>query len=54
MMIIRVEFVEDKKEIAFQVDDEEMMLMNMDFDIAINTMLRDLGKKIIEYLKSKK
>ena len=54
MMIIRVEFVEDKKEIAFQVDDEEMMLMNMDIDIAINTMLRDLGKKIIEYLKSKK
>ena len=54
MMIVRVEFVENKKEIAFKVDDEEIMLMNMDIDIAINTMLRDLGKKIIEYLKSKK
>lgn len=54
MMIFRVEFVEDKKEIAFQVDDKEMMLMNMDIDLSINTLLKDLGKKIIEYLKSKK
>ena len=54
MMIVRVEFVEDKKEIAFQVDDKEMMLMNMDIDLSINTLLKDLGKKIIEYLKSKK
>lgn len=53
-MIFRVEFVEDKKEIAFQVDDKEMMLMNMDIDLSINTLLKDLGKKIIEYLKSKK
>ena len=54
MMIFRVEFVEDKKEIVFQVDDKEMMLMNMDIDLSINTLLKDLGKKIIEYLKSKK
>ena len=54
MMIVHIEFIEDKKEIVFQIDDKEIMLMNMDIDIAINTMLRDLGKKIIEYLKSKK
>lgn len=54
MMIFRVEFVEDKKEIVFQVDDKEMMLMNMDIDLSINTLLKDLGKKIIEYLESKK